>query len=123
MPDRAAMSPPTARPALAGRLPALDWLNFLLADVQGGLGPFLAIYLTASRHWAPGAAGLMLTIGGLATVAASTPLGALVDRVRWKRAVVVGGAFCVAVAALAEALFPHPWPVGLAQLGSGIADA
>jgi hypothetical protein len=29
---------------------ALDWLNFLIADVQGGVGPFLAIYLLASRH-------------------------------------------------------------------------
>jgi MFS family permease len=103
--------------------PPLDWLNFLLADVQGGLGPFLAIYLTASRHWAPGAAGLMLTIAGLATVAASPALGGLVDRVRWKRAIVVAGAVAVALAAMTEAILPRPWPVGVAQLGSGIADA
>ena len=30
-----------SRPTLRG----LDWLNFLLADVQTGVGPFLAIYL------------------------------------------------------------------------------
>jgi MFS family permease len=101
----------------------LDWLNFLLADVQGGLGPFLAIYLTASRHWDPGSAGLMLTIAGLATVAASPALGGLVDRVRWKRAIVVAGAAAVALAAMTEAILPQPWPVGVAQLGSGIADA
>jgi MFS family permease len=110
------------RPACARNAP-LDWLNFLLADVQGGLGPFLAIYLTASRHWHPGSAGLMLTIGGLATVAASTPLGGLVDRVRWKRALVATAAAVVALAAMTEALLPRPWPVALAQLGSGIADA
>jgi MFS family permease len=103
--------------------PPLDWLNFLLADVQGGLGPFLAIYLTASRHWAPGAAGLMLTIAGLATVAASPALGGLVDRVRWKRAIVVAGAAAVALAAMTQAILPQPWPVGVAQLGGGIADA
>jgi MFS family permease len=85
----------------------LDWLNFLLADVQGG--PFLAIYLTTSRNWDPGSAGLMLTVGGLATVAASTPLGGLVDRVRWKRAIVVAGAAAVGLAAITEALFP--WAV------------
>ena len=101
----------------------LDWLNFLLADVQGGLGPFLAVYLTASRHWAPGTAGLMLTVGGLATVAASTPLGGLVDRIRWKRGLVAAAAAAVALAATAEALFPFPWAVGAAQLGGGIADA
>jgi MFS family permease len=101
----------------------LDLLNFLLADVQGGLGPFLAIYLTASRHWNPGSAGLMLTIGGLATVAASTPLGALVDRVRWKRGLVAAAAAVVALAAMIEATSLQPWPVALAQFGSGIADA
>jgi MFS family permease len=101
----------------------LDWLNFLLADVQGGLGPFLAIYLTASRHWDPGSTGLMLTLGGLATVAASLPLGGLVDRVRWKRTIVVAGSAVVALAAMTEAIFPRPWPVGLAQLGNGVADA
>jgi MFS family permease len=101
----------------------LDWLNFLLADVQGGLGPFLAIYLTASQHWNPGSAGLMLTIGGLATVAASAPLGALVDRVRWKRGLIAAAAAVVAVAAVVEAALPRSWPVALAQFGSGIADA
>jgi MFS family permease len=101
----------------------LDWLNFLLADVQGGLGPFLAIYLTASRHWTPGSAGLMLTIGGLATVAASAPLGGLVDRARWKRALIAAAAAVVAVAAITEAVLPWPGFVGLAQLASGFADA
>jgi hypothetical protein len=27
------------------QLRALDWVNFFLADVQAGLGPFLGIYL------------------------------------------------------------------------------
>jgi MFS family permease len=66
---------------------------------------------------------MMLTIGGLATVAASAPLGALVDRVHWKRTIVIAGAAAVALAAAAEALFPQFWPVAAAQLGSGIADA
>lgn len=30
---------------------ALDWLNFLLADVQGWLGPLLAIYFWSSQGW------------------------------------------------------------------------
>ncbi len=29
-------------------LRGLDWLNFFLADVQSGVGPFLAIYLAGS---------------------------------------------------------------------------
>jgi hypothetical protein len=35
-------------PSSGRTLRALDWLNFLLADVQTGVGPFLAIYLAAT---------------------------------------------------------------------------
>jgi hypothetical protein len=30
---------------LTHSLRALDWVNFFLADVQAGLGPFLGVYL------------------------------------------------------------------------------
>lgn len=59
--------------------PALDWINFLLADVKDGLGPFLAIYLMSSQHWDASKIGVIMTIGGVATVAARAPAGALVD--------------------------------------------
>ncbi len=32
-------------------LSALDWVNFFLADVQAGLGPFLGIYLINKEGW------------------------------------------------------------------------
>ena len=41
-------------------LHGLDWLNFFLADVQTGLGPFLAIYL-AGYKWNEERVGLALT--------------------------------------------------------------
>jgi MFS family permease len=65
-------------------LRALKWLNFFLADVQTGLGPFLAAYL-AAQGWNPGRVGYALTFGGLVTVAAQTPAGAIVDAVHRKR--------------------------------------
>jgi hypothetical protein len=43
----------------------LDWLNFFLADVQTGVGPFLAIYL-AAYGWNEERVGLALTAGGVA---------------------------------------------------------
>ena len=52
--------------------PRLDWLNFLLADVQTGVGPFLAIYL-ASYNWNEQRVGLALTIGGIAGIVSQTP--------------------------------------------------
>src|SRR5271166_3340680 len=66
-------------------LRGLDWLNFLLADVQTGVGPFLAIYL-AAYGWNEQRVGLALTIGGIAGIASQTPAGALVDRLKSKRA-------------------------------------
>lgn len=65
-------------------LRALEWLNFFLADVQTGLGPFLAAYL-AAQGWNPGRVGYALTFGGLVTVATQTPAGAIVDTVHRKR--------------------------------------
>src|SRR5580658_11378514 len=59
-------------------LGGLDWLNFLLADVQTGVGPFLAIYL-AGYLWNEERVGLALTVGGIAGIIAQTPAGAPVD--------------------------------------------
>jgi MFS family permease len=65
-------------------LRSVEWLNFFLADVQTGLGPFLAAYL-ASSGWNAGSVGYALTFGGLVTVALQTPAGAVVDSARNKR--------------------------------------
>jgi MFS family permease len=101
----------------------LDWLNFFLADVKDGLGPFLAIYLLSSRHWDPGEIGVIMMIAGIATVAARAPFGTLIDWTRWKRALVVIAAVTVAVGAVAMSLFPNFWVVAAAQAVIGSADA
>jgi MFS family permease len=62
----------------------LQWLNFFIADVQTGLGPFVAAYL-ASRGWNPEGVGFALTFAGLVTVAMQTPAGAVIDATRRKR--------------------------------------
>src|ERR1700688_4203165 len=83
----------------ARSLRGLDWLNFLLADVQSGVGPFLAIYL-ADYGWNEQRVGLALTIGGIAGIASQTPAGALVDRLKSKRALIAAGVFAFAIGAL-----------------------
>jgi predicted MFS family arabinose efflux permease len=65
-------------------------MTFFLADVQTGLGPFLAAYL-ASSGWNPGRVGYAQTFGGLVTVAMQTPAGAAIDAVRRKRGLLAGG--------------------------------
>src|ERR1700692_4659243 len=88
-----------AKPPSAGSLRGLDWLNFLLADVQTGVGPFLAIYL-AGYGWNVERVGLALTMGGIAGILTQTPAGALVDRLRSKRALMAAGTVALAVGAL-----------------------
>ena len=100
---------------------ALEWLNFFLADVQTGLGPFLAAYL-ASSGWNPSSVGYVLTFGGLVAVAMQTPAGAVIDAVHRKRTLLaVNLGFLVAGAIL---LMGHlsPWRAYSAQFligGSG----
>jgi uncharacterized protein (DUF486 family) len=65
-------------PAHRGTLRGLDWLNFFLADVQTGVGPFLAVYL-AAYGGNEERVGLALTVGGIAGILTQTPAGALVD--------------------------------------------
>src|ERR1035438_1323556 len=67
------------KPFTARTLRGLDWLNFFLADVQTGVGPFLAIYLAGYR-WNEESVGLALTVGGIAGILMQTPAGALIDR-------------------------------------------
>lgn len=109
--------------AAATNKAALDGLNFLLADVKDGLGPFLAVFLMSSQHWDPGQIGVVLTIAGLTTVAARGPAGALVDALRWKRTLIASAAVIVAMGAVTMAMFPEFWPVAGAQLVTGAADA
>jgi MFS family permease len=79
---------------------ALDWLNVFVADGKTGVGPYLAIYLQASRHWNPAHIGLAMAAMGLASVAAQTPAGALTDRLRQKRWMLVAASVVVAIGCL-----------------------
>src|ERR1700722_19589917 len=108
MNNSAATTP--AKPTLRG----LDWLNFLLADVQTGVGPFLAIYL-AGYKWNEESVGLALTVGGIAGILMQTPAGALVDRLRSKRALIAAGIVALVAGALLIALLPTFWSVMSAQ--------
>jgi MFS family permease len=92
-----------AKTPSARSLRGLDWLNFFLADVQSGVGPFLAIYL-AGYAWNEQRVGIALTVGGIAGILTQTPAGALVDRLRSKRALIAAGVVALAAGALLVAL-------------------
>jgi MFS family permease len=79
---------------------------FFVATVLTGFGPFVAVYLT-SQHWTQLDIGLVLSIGGVASLLGQLPSGALVDAARSER--VVAGLAIVATGASALAL--GLWPV------------
>jgi MFS family permease len=85
----------------------LDWLNFFIADVQTGFGPFVAVYLT-SLNWSQGQIGLLLTVSTLASIASQAPGGALVDAAPSKRLLIGGALAAIALGALIFGFFPSP---------------
>ncbi|PZR87328.1 MAG: MFS transporter [Stutzerimonas stutzeri] len=101
----------------------LDALNFFLADVRDGLGPYLAIYLLTVQHWDEASIGFTLSAAGIAGIVAQTPAGALIDVVRAKRAILVLAALAITAASLAIPLFPGLVPVTILQAISGVAGA
>jgi MFS family permease len=112
--------PEDTSPPSVETLRALDAVNFLMADVLTGVGPFLAVYLSASLHWTPEAIGMAMSAGGIAAIIAQTPMGALVDRLRHKREAIAVGAVLVGLCCIVTAaLRSFPAIVG-AQMVLGI---
>ncbi len=50
-------------------------LNFFMADMQSGIGPFLGVFLLA-HGWTSGPIGTVMTVGGVAGMLITTPAGA-----------------------------------------------
>ncbi|ORB57534.1 MFS transporter [Mycolicibacterium rhodesiae] len=79
-------------------------MNFFLADVRDGLGPYLAIYLLATRGpthgWDEATVGSVITIAGLVGLVAQTPAGALIDRIPHRRMVLIVAAVVVTASCL-----------------------
>jgi MFS family permease len=84
----------------------LDWLNFFLADVRGGLGPYVGVFLLTQAHWDQATLGAVLTTSGLIGIALHAPIGALIDATRGKRGLLVSGVIALAASALAIAWVP-----------------
>ncbi|MEO6808463.1 MAG: MFS transporter [Isosphaeraceae bacterium] len=101
----------------------LDALNFFLADVRDGLGPYLAIYLTSRQHWTPDRVGVAMAAMLAGTVAAQTPAGAWLDRTRRKRLAVAVAAGVVALGCVAMIALPRFAVIVAAQAVIGAAAA
>ena len=101
---------------------ALNAVNFFMADVRDGLGPYLGVFLQ-EKKWTPSQIGVVMTIGGLAGMVATTPLGALVDRVQAKRFMMVVAAVGTVATSLVILFVPTFWATAVSQIATGIAGA
>ena len=95
---------------------ALPAVNFLMADVGGGLGAFLSTWLAQVRHWSPGQIGTVIAVGSLVGAVCAGPAGSLVDRLGRPRLML--GVACGMIVAGTLLLLPFEafWVVVAAQL-------
>jgi MFS family permease len=100
---------------------ALDVLSFFVSDARYGLGAFLGVYLMTEHGWDAGSIGTALTIGGLTGLVSQAPMGALVDAVRAKRALIAGAVVMVTASCLVIPFAPRFWPVVIAGLIGALA--
>ena len=86
-------------------LNGLDGINFFLAGMLAGFGPFVAVLL-ADEKWTEQNIGYVLSVSGIAGLLSQLPGGELLDSSRSKRFLLALGAVVVAVSALVMALWP-----------------
>ncbi|EJM96305.1 MFS transporter [Herbaspirillum sp. YR522] len=97
-------------------------LNFFLADVRDGLGPFLGIFLMG-QGWRADDIGYVMSIGGIAGMLATTPVGALIDATRHKRLVLAAASVLVVAGSLVLLVSTSFGVTSVSQVGTGIVGA
>jgi MFS family permease len=102
---------------------ALDATNFFLADVRDGLGPYLAIYLLTVQAWDEASIGIVMSLAAASGIVMQTPLGALVDATRAKRAVLAAAAILVSASSLLLPWLPSFWFTAMSQAVAQAAGA
>ncbi|MCZ4224797.1 MFS transporter [Pedobacter rhodius] len=100
----------------------LQSLNFFMADLQAGVGPFLGIFLLA-HGWKSGLIGSVMTLGGVAGMIMTIPAGALIDATKRKRTYVVISAIFTIVASSIILLTQEFWFVSISQVATAIAGS
>ena len=117
------MSTAGAQHALKARAKAaLQSLNFFMADMQAGIGPFLGVFLQ-QRGWTSGPIGTVMTAGGVAGMIMTVPAGAFIDHTEKKRLVVIVTGICTVVASFLILLSQSGLIVTVSQVATAIAGA
>jgi len=97
-------------------------VNFFMADMQAGIGPFLGVFLLA-HGWQSGLIGTVMTVGGVAGMVMTTPAGALVDATTHKKLYVIIPGICTVIASGLILLSQNFWLVTVSQVATAVAGA
>ena len=101
---------------------ALQALNFFMADMQAGIGPFLGVFLQ-QRGWTAGPIGTVMTAGGVAGMIMTVPAGAFIDHTEKKRLVVIVTGISTVMASFLILLSQSGLVVTVSQIATAIAGA
>jgi len=104
------------------RLWPLLAVNFFMADMQSGIGPFVGVFL-AQRGWDTGLIGTAMTIGNVAGMLITTPVGGFIDTSNHKRAWVIVPGVAVVAASSIILLWQNFWAVAASQVATAIAGS
>src|SRR6201996_1974565 len=97
-------------------------INFFMADMQSGIGPFVSVFLL-ERGWASGMIGTAMMIGNIAGMLITTPVGGLIDTSRHKRLWVILPGIAVVGASSIILLWQNFWAVAASQVATAVAGA
>ncbi len=101
----------------------LQSLNFFVAAMQTGFGPFISVWLI-NQDWSLSEVGFALSVGTIASLCLQLPGGLLVDAIHRKRDVTAGALMVLALSALIVGFLPTRYPIwaamGLHSLASVI---
>jgi MFS family permease len=104
-------------------LKGLNWLNFFAADISTGVGPFLAVYLTANQHWNAGQIGIVLSAMSFSAVVTQSIAGYVVGRTQHKRVPIIAATIMLGVLSFSIPFFPSFPYILCVQIIMGVASA
>ncbi len=106
-----------------GSIKSLAWLNYFIADVQTGMGPYLSFFLLGEAGWNYAQVGAVVGLGYLVSALVQIPIGAAIDLSRRKRELIIAGCLAVASASLLLVFFTSRPIVSFSQSLVGVAGA
>jgi MFS family permease len=104
-------------------LRALDWVNLFMADVKDGVGVYLSVFLLTVRNWQPDEIGYVIAVPGLVGIIIQPLAGALIDRTKLKRMLLMLASGIIGVCCLVIILLEGFYPTLLSQAVVGIVQS